>query len=765
MRPARAVLDLSPGAGVVLDGTQWTVERREPQLGRVQLVASDGVRQQVSFRFLANHPDCRPSSRTASAGADRGRQSKTVEDLKKGRRELVELRMAHLLEVATGFRSGDRLRPGPGEPKPEYDPDATTLTGRRRAKVAELRAMDRQQAKLLGLDAVSLHTLIRWETGRRRFGLIGCADDRWLRESGGHPAVTEEVREAILAVREETLRGAKVSMRTKDRMIRQYVRETFDSKDPDTGEAPEQSTKVPSYRTLCRVWKEWFGPGGARQRYARSAELPVKNGHVVVHRPGQVVALDTTVLPVMVRDGVFGDPIKPHLTIALDTYTHSLVAFRLTLVSDTAVDVAMLLRDVMMPLPMRADWGDELEWPYPGLPAAVVSEFAGHKVAGLPFFTPETVTTDHGAVYRNHHLVEVQRVLGCNILPSRVLRPQDKAACERAFGTCRQLLFELLTGYTGVDIADRGADPAADAVLTVDEMEHLIATWIVKIWQTRQLGEYAPSWDPDGVHSPNSLFAASFAQAGLAMEIPSPELFYELLPAHYVRIDARRGVKIRGLWYDDEKILCDYRGQRSTRGGKHKGQWLIRRDPRDRRTVFFQDPITYAWHPLAWTGQPAVGQMPAFGDARVRDLLKKAASCGMKPKSDTELLPVLLELIGSTIPVSQWPTQMNKSQRTEHAREVAQAKAAEADRPATTPVESEDAQGQEAVVTVLQWPQRAREAQDSLDAERRRRREAIVSATPKPPPTLGAGFRTRNVFALPEDDDQEDADAGPPNAG
>ena len=92
------------------------------------------------------------------------------------------------------------------------------------------------------------------------------------------------------------------------------------------------------------------------------------------------------------------------------------------------------------------------------------------------------MTTDHGSVYRNHHLVEVQRVLGCNILPARVLRPTDKAACERAFGVCRQLLFELLTGYTGVDIADRGADPAADAVLTVDEMEYLIATWIVSVF-------------------------------------------------------------------------------------------------------------------------------------------------------------------------------------------------------------------------------------------------------------------------------------------
>ena len=229
-----------------------------------------------------------------------------------------------------------------------------------------------------------------------------------------------------------------------------------------------------------------------------------------------------------------------------------------------------------------------------------------------------------------------------------------------------------------------------------------------------------------------------------------------------MRIDARRGVKIRGLWYDDDKVLRDYRGQRSTRGGRHKGQWLIRRDPRDRRAVYFQDPITHAWHALAWTGLPTVGQMPAFGDARVRDLLRKAEACGMKPKSDTELLPVLLELIGSKIPVSRWPSQLNKSQRTEHAREVTQAKSAEADRPATTHVESVATQEQ-ATVTALQWPQRARQTQNSVDAERRRRREAAVSTAPKLPPPLGSSFRERNVFLLPDDDetDEEEHGGGP----
>ena len=90
--------------------------------------------------------------------------------------------------------------------------------------------------------------------------------------------------------------------------------------------------------------------------------------------------------------------------------------------------------------------------------------FAGHRVAGLPFFAPETVTTDHGGPYKSRTAVAAQQALGCNILPARVLRPQDKAACERAFGSLRSLLFEHLPGYTGIDVADRGADPEADAV-------------------------------------------------------------------------------------------------------------------------------------------------------------------------------------------------------------------------------------------------------------------------------------------------------------
>lgn len=594
-----------------------------------------------------------------------------------------------------------------------------------------------------------MRTLIRWDTARAKYGPIGVADDRWLREATGH-AISPELREALFAVyAEATDRRSKLTMRDKERLIHQYVSEVFSSSDaePTAAEPADTATvKIPNYDTLRAIWKEWFGSNGARQRYARSAAKAKQYAtgrHIVVHRPGQVVALDSTVLPVKVLDNVFGDPVSVHLTLAVDVYTRSIVAFRLSLVSDKSIDVAMVLRDMMMPLPMRPDWGKAVEWAYPGVPNTVVAEFAGYEVAGLPFFAPETVTTDHGSVYRNHHLVEVQRVIKANIKPSRVLRPTDKHSVERTFGAIRSLLFALLLGYQGTDVADRGVDPEADACLTVTEMEHLIATWVVETWQNRRFGSYAPSWDPRGDHSPNSLFAAAMSQGGFALRIPPAELYYQLLPRHKVMIHGKRGVKIKNLWYDGA-ALDPYRGELSRRGGRNKNKYVVHRDPRDPCFVFFQDPNTHDWHTLRWTGLSEEGEVPAFSDARVREAMRELRKRGLAPKADTELLPVLLKLIGGNIPVEKWPTQLSKRQRTEHAREVAQAASAAADRPANAvkkeppaqpaPVPSARADSPDAKVVPLRPKGRAQQVHDAVNSERRRRREAAVPNQLSTPP-------------------------------
>jgi hypothetical protein len=197
----------------------------------------------------------------------------------------------------------------------------------------------------------------------------------------------------------------------------------------------------------------------------------------------------------------------------------------------------------------------------------------------------------------------------------------------------------------------------------------------------------------------------------------------------------------------------------SRRGGRAKYKYVFHRDPRDPCFVFFQDPRTHDWHTLRWTGLPEEGRVPAFSDARVRDVLREVRRQGLTPKSDAELLPLLLDLIGANIPVEQWPTRLTKTQRVEHAREVAQAAAAAADRPADAtdlsdaPGEQANHVGKEDNVVPLKWRDRAGQGQAAIDGERRRRREAAVSERPSPPPRLGDRLRAGSLLALPDDDE------------
>ena len=252
MRADPGLLDLSPGARLLLGGTEVLVEWVEPQHGLVMLCGPDGQRRQRSVRSLVNDSDCRPVA-GGLPSVDRGRQPASLADLPPVRRDQVRLRVAHLLETETGYRSGDPLRPLPGEPRAAYDPAATTLAARRQAKAAELGALGPDEAKLLGWEYVSERTLRQLAANYHRFGPIGCVDGRWLRRRSGHRCISEQVREAIFAVHAETLHRSKVSMRARERLIHQYVRERF---------AP--GVQLPAYETLRVVWAEWFGPGAAR---------------------------------------------------------------------------------------------------------------------------------------------------------------------------------------------------------------------------------------------------------------------------------------------------------------------------------------------------------------------------------------------------------------------------------------------------------------------------------------------------------------------
>jgi len=175
---------------------------------------------------------------------------------------------------------------------------------------------------------------------------------------------------------------------------------------------------------------------------------------------------------------------------------------------------------------------------------------------------------------------------------------------------------------------------------------------------------------------------------------------------------------------------------------------VIHYDRRDARWVFFQDPADHGWHRLAWVGMPADGQLPAFGDACRDQLLRTVKQAGLAPRSDTELLPVLLDLLAAAAPVDGWSTQMPKQARRRQAREATQTAAAGTDRP-----EHAEAGQPAAQVVPLRRADRAAAAQTAIDAERRRRREQAVPHRPAPPPRLGDGFRRHSLLHLPDDDE------------
>ncbi|MEO3791707.1 hypothetical protein ABGB14_15990 [Nonomuraea sp. B10E15] len=219
------LLNLAVGSDLEMHGMRWVVDQLEPQHSRVVLTSENGLRERTNIRYLLTHAGFGPEPETVGSPAQGSRQPAVLDDLTPHQQDLVALRMAHLLEVETGFRGGDPTRPDPGEPKPAYDPAVTTLTQRRHAKVAELRVLDREHARLLALHQVGYRTLIRWEVRKRRLGALGCADGRWLRPGGGHPSVSDLVLEAIYEVRQESLRRSRMSMASREVLLRQLVLE------------------------------------------------------------------------------------------------------------------------------------------------------------------------------------------------------------------------------------------------------------------------------------------------------------------------------------------------------------------------------------------------------------------------------------------------------------------------------------------------------------------------------------------------------------
>jgi putative transposase len=601
------VLSLAPGSRLVFDGEVAEVVAID---GVRVTLRSDRTRRFTAVQISRLAASARPAGGTPPAGAGLVPGSLAGEQLDQAAEQA-----GHVREVLTGYRSGDPDRARPGEPRPGYRP-GRPLKARYRAKADEL--------------GITSRTVERWVAAYRESGEAGLAGARAPRGRG--TAVDPRWDEAVRLVLAEMVAD---STPTRSAVLRKAGARLDELHGAGVVPRPSAAT---AYRRLAELARGTNAVSGSAAGRRSIADRPKgAYGRLRAMRPGEYAILDTQDLDVFAMEPVTCRWVRTQLTVVQDLFTRCITGLRVTAVSTKAVDVAGVLYQAVAPRSAPADWPEEACWAYHGVPQQLVFTEEGRRLAGIPVCPPETLVVDHGKAFLSAHVISVCTRLGVSIQPAQPKKPTDKPTCERFFRTLREGLIQHLPAYKGPDIYSRGEHVEDAAFLFLHELEDVIAEWIALVYhRSRQDGLAVPEW-PHLKLSPNEMYQAGVARAGLLRIPASPELAYDFLPAEWRTIQ-HYGVEAGGLRYDGP-ALDSYRNAASPFGGRHAGKWPIRINPDDVRWAWFQDPADDRWHRLEW--EHAAGLGTPFSGEAARYARQLAARSGRWPDSGQALSELL----------------------------------------------------------------------------------------------------------------------------
>ncbi|MET8698288.1 transposase [Kitasatospora sp. NPDC004723] len=618
--------------------------RLRSETGRLQVILLSEVLTDPTFRASVQPPDAAGHTDDLAAVDPDGILASLDPALVKDALD----READLLEAMTGYRSGDRLNALPGEPRPEYDPDLP-LTGRVVAKARECGVSERWIWK-------------QWAR-RQELGLWGLVDKRRAKLSNPLKNIPAEV---IQAIRDQAEAERLDSTAT---VGNRFLRRTQQRLDTAYGLG---AFALPDRDAFRRIVKSLLGSRVTDPAYRRAsaANQPDRTfGKVVAHRPGEVVMLDTTPLDVLAFDPETGETHKVELTVALDVATRSILSWRLTPEGTKAIDIGLLLADVMTPEPMRPAWSEALRYQVLRIPydrVLTIDERLA-EAAARPVVYPETLLYDHGKPYKSKVVERACCRWKIDLQDARKLKPTDKPHVERLFLTIRQQFSEHVAGYKGNNVANRGRTAEDQARWTIDELAEFFAEYVVAVYQRRtHRGLHLPGF-PDIRVSPNEAYRQALGSAGYVACPRDPNLYFELLPIA-PRVIHPYGIEINYLVYnDDNDILYGYRGAKSD---YPDGLWPIRYDPRNLLHAYFLDPATGKWHVLTWTH--ATSEHQPFTDITLRDAKRYVANRGQAADDQEAVAEALTALQNRMDAPETWTADRKRKIRDRH-RAAAQA--------------------------------------------------------------------------------------------
>jgi transposase InsO family protein len=567
---------------------------------RVRMADEDGMVSTATVAELVTDPRFEFPATAQPRGT---RPGIGMEGLPAGAVEEASWWEAHIAEVVYGLRPD---APAGTRPRPQYDPERTSLTGRERAKAAELAAAGRPVPA-----STVKHRRQRWEA----HGLAGLIDRRAARRT--RPAGRADER-VVDAMRQAIGEAAEASSRTAGFIIwraKEILAETgYDG-------------PVPSDRTFYRL----FGmlshgrhvTGSASTRRSLAGRPKGTFGSLAVAAPGEVVQIDSTPLDVLVLldDGVPG---RVEMTGMIDVATRVVPAAVLR-PTTKSVDASVLLARALTPEPIRPGWPEALKMAHSALPyqRLLAIDERLEQAAARPVIVPDTIVIDHGSVFLSAAFRSACRHLGISIQPAHLGSGAEKGHIERHFGTVASLFSQFASGYAGRSPDRRGRHVEDQPLWSMAELQELLDEWLL-LWLNRPHDGLRDPEHPGRAFTPNEKYAALVETAGYVPVAFGPDDYVELLPAEWRAVNAY-GIKLNWRTYDREDSELDQMRLAPSGVKERKNLWEIRRDPYDVSRIYVRGPdgwITAFWKHLNRVPMP-FGEL-AWDHAR-RDLGRGAS--------------------------------------------------------------------------------------------------------------------------------------------
>jgi transposase InsO family protein len=491
----------------------------------------------------------------------------------------------HIAEVVYGLRpdaaAGTR-------PRPQYDPERTSLTERERAKAAELTAAGRPVPA-----STVKHRRQRWEA----HGLAGLVDRRAARRTRPVGRADERV---VDAMRQAIGEAAEASSRTTGFII--WRAKEILAKAGYDGPVPSDRTFYRLFGTLSHGRQV---TGSASTRRSLAGRPKGTFGSLTVAAPGEVVQIDSSPLDVLVLldDGVPG---RVELTGIIDVVTRVVPAAVLR-PTTKSVDASVLLARALTPETVRPGWPEALRMARSALPyerLLAIDERLKHAAA-KPVIVPDTIVIDHGAVFISAAFRSACRHLGISIQPAHLGSGAEKGHIERHFGTVASRFSQFASGYLGRSADRRGRHVEDQPLWSMAELQELLDEWLL-LWLNMPHDGLRDPEHPGRAFTPNEKYASLVEAAGYVPVALGPDDYVELLPAEWRAVNAY-GIKLNWRTYDCEGGELDQLRLAPSGVKERKNLWEIRHDPYDVSRVYVRGPdgwITAFWKHLGRVPMP-----------------------------------------------------------------------------------------------------------------------------------------------------------------